>query len=189
MPTPVRNSIILVAAAASALQRPATHSLARRRGTPLLAAKEVRASGSWTLHWVCEFCSRLLWELWSRSTPWQWTPARTHFSMARPRRRRRRRRNAGGLQPALPRRVQDRVRDRDRFIETAPRDAVALLRRQRVRGSRKRRRRGRFWGHHRAAVVGRLPGALAAGLSRLRIGGPYPSLPLPRAHLLAQACS
>ena len=39
------------------------------------------------------------------------------------RRHRRRRRNAGGLQPPVPRRVQDRVRDRDRFIETAPRDA------------------------------------------------------------------
>ena len=35
MPRPLRK-LSLVVAAASALQRPATHSLARRRGTPLL---------------------------------------------------------------------------------------------------------------------------------------------------------
>ena len=80
------------------------------------------------------------------------------------RRRRRHRRNAGGLQPPVPRRVQDRVRDRDRFIETAPRDAVAVLRRERLRGSRKRRRVQRLRRHYLAAVVGRLPGALAADL-------------------------
>jgi hypothetical protein len=48
-------------------------------------------------------------------------------SRRRQRDERRHRRNAGGLQPPLPRRVQDRVRDRDRFIETAPRDAVPVL--------------------------------------------------------------
>ena len=41
MPRPLRK-LSLVVAAASALQRPATHSLARRRGTPLLAAKDAR---------------------------------------------------------------------------------------------------------------------------------------------------
>ena len=50
----------------------------------------------------------------------------SHFSVTRPSCRRHRH-NAGGLQPALPRRVQDRVRDRDRFTETAPRDAIAVL--------------------------------------------------------------
>ena len=45
MPTPLTRTLALIlslAAATWALQRPATHSLARRRGTPLLAAKDAR---------------------------------------------------------------------------------------------------------------------------------------------------
>ena len=40
MPMRTAASMILVVATAAALQRPVTHSLARRRGTPLLAAME-----------------------------------------------------------------------------------------------------------------------------------------------------
>ena len=45
MPTPLTRTLALIlslTAATWALQRPATHSLARRRGTPLLAAKDAR---------------------------------------------------------------------------------------------------------------------------------------------------
>ena len=42
MPMRTAASMLLVAATAAALQRPVTHSLARRRGTPLLAAKDAR---------------------------------------------------------------------------------------------------------------------------------------------------
>ena len=45
MSTPVgrtAGTIVLLAVAAAALQRPLTHSLARRRGAPLLAAKDAR---------------------------------------------------------------------------------------------------------------------------------------------------
>ena len=52
----------------------------------------------------------------------------SHFSVTRPSCRRHRH-NAGGLQPALPRRVQDRVRDGDGVAAAAPRDAESLLRR------------------------------------------------------------
>ena len=41
MPMRTAASMILVVATAAALQRPVTHSLARRRGTPLLAAMRI----------------------------------------------------------------------------------------------------------------------------------------------------